>query len=156
MRILGIDPGLAIVGYAVLEINKREKKLLTVGVVRTKANIDIGERLIEIQKDLREIIRSYKPSHASVEQLFFSKNVSTGIPVAEARGVIMLTLKEEGLSVYEFGPGQVKQALTGDGRADKKAIQKMVSLELGLKSVPKPDDAADALSLALTLASQLR
>jgi crossover junction endodeoxyribonuclease RuvC len=157
MRILGIDPGLATTGFAVLEMNaKKEKKLLTVGVLRTAAKRPLGERLKEIHTDISEIIRDYKPSICSIEQIFFSKNVTTGIQVSHARGVIILALEEAGLMVHEISPSAMKRALTGDGRADKKAIQKMVMLELNLKQVPKPDDAADALSLALTLAATIR
>ncbi|MFA4815133.1 MAG: crossover junction endodeoxyribonuclease RuvC [Candidatus Gracilibacteria bacterium] len=156
MRILGIDPGLATTGFAVLDVEGHEKKLITVGVVNTPAKLPLGERLQEIYKDISSLLTEYKPKFCSIEQIFFSKNVTTGIQVSHARGVILLALYEHGIEVYEFSPSAMKLALTGNGRADKKSIQKMVKLELKLKEVPKPDDAADAVSLALTLAATLR
>lgn len=147
MRILGIDPGLAIVGFAVLE--SQPKKLVDVGVIRTAAHTPPAQRLAEIYKDMQAIIAEYKPEIAIVEQLFFSKNVTTGIQVSQARGIILLALQEAGVMIEELNPSEMKARLTGDGKADKRAIQKMVQLELGLSTWPKPDDAADALSLAL-------
>lgn len=156
MRILGIDPGLATTGFAILDVEGHQKKLIAVGVIRTPAKLELGERLQEIYKDMHAILAEYKPKVCSIEQLFFSKNVTTGIQVSHARGVIVMALHDHGVSLYEYSPSAMKRALTGDGRADKKAIQKMVMLELKLKSAPKPDDAADAVSLALTLAATLR
>ena len=156
MRILGIDPGLATIGFAVLDTNGREKELITVGVIKTAAGTPDPIRLKEIYEDITAIIHEYKPDSCAVEQIFFSKNVSTGIQVAQARGVILLALENSGLEIHEYSPSAMKLALTGDGNADKKAIQKMVCIELGLDEAPKPDDAADALSLALTLSSELR
>ncbi len=156
MRILGIDPGLATTGFAVLDVDGHQKRLVTVGVIRTAAKTPLGQRLKEIHSDINELLVEYKPKVCSIEQLFFSKNVTTGIQVSHARGVIIMALFEHGVEVYEYTPSAMKRALTGDGRADKKAIQKMVKLELNLTDVPKPDDAADAVSLALTLAATLR
>ncbi len=156
MRILGLDPGLATVGFAVLDVDGRNKRLLDVGVIRTSPQQNMSERLAEIYHDCTAILLDYKPDHCAIEQLFFSKNVTTGIQVAQARGVLLLALQEAGVPIREYGPSEMKLALTGDGRADKKAIQKMVLLELNLKSPPKPDDAADALSLALSLSCELR
>lgn len=156
MRILGIDPGLAIVGFAILDVEGHNKRLIEAGVIRTSPDQTVAERLREIYDDFSEIIKEYKPDIASIEQIFFSKNVTTGINVSQARGVIILALEQAAITFKEFGPSQLKLALTGDGTADKKAIQKMVMLELGLSSPPKPDDAADAVNLALTLSSELR
>lgn len=156
MRILGIDPGLATTGFAVLDIDGHKKTLITAGVIRTPAKLELGERLKEIYKDMQSILSEYKPKVCSIEQLFFSKNVTSGIQVSHARGVIVMALHDFGIPLHEYSPSAMKRALTGDGRADKKAIQKMVMLELNLIHAPKPDDAADAVSLALTLAATLR
>ena len=156
MNILGIDPGLATTGFAVLEMNGRTKKLLTVGVIRTPAKHEFGERLSEIYDDLTGLIREYKPELCAIEQLFFSKNVTTGIQVSHARGVIILALGKAKIPVTEYTPSAMKRLLTGNGKADKKSIQKMVMLELGLAKAPHPDDAADAVSLALCLGATLR
>lgn len=157
MRILGIDPGLATVGFAVIEADEKGgKQLIEYGVISTKAGLEMGERLHEIYKDMQGVLREYKPEFCAIEQIFFSKNVTTGIQVSQARGVILLALQEAGLEVHEYNPTSIKASLTGDGSADKKAIQKMIMLELGLDSPPQPDDAADAVNLALTLCSELR
>jgi crossover junction endodeoxyribonuclease RuvC len=156
MRILGIDPGLATIGFAVIDITDNGPILIEVGVIETAPHQPVAPRLKEIYDDLTEIISQYKPTHSSVEEIFFSKNVTTGIKVSQARGVILLALEEAGVEIHEFNPSAMKRALTGDGKASKKAIQKMLMLELGLEQAPKPDDAADALSLALTLSFELR
>lgn len=156
MRILGIDPGLATIGFSILDIDGHNKTLIEVGVIRTGANLPLPERLKEIYKDIKALAKEYKPDICSIEQIFFSKNVTTGIQVSQARGVILLALNEEGVEIREYNPSSMKAALTGDGNASKAAIQKMVKLELGLSEIPKPDDAADAVSLALTLSSELR
>ena len=156
MRILGLDPGLATTGYAVLDVHGRTKKLLSCGVIRTPAKTELASRLLEIYSDFRSLLDQFKPDRCSIEQIFFSKNVTTGIQVSHARGVILLALAERGIPITEFSPSAMKSALTGDGKADKKNIQKMVMLELGLSSPPQPDDAADAVSLALSLASTVR
>lgn len=156
MRILGIDPGLAIIGFAVLDVDGNKKELKEVGVIRTRAELSNSARLSEIYKDLTALLAEYKPECCSIEQIFFSNNVSTGIQVSEARGVILLALEEAGIPISEFSPSAMKLALTGDGKADKKSVQKMVKMELALDEIPKPDDAADAVSLALTLSYHLR
>lgn len=156
MRILGIDPGLATTGFAILDVAKGKKKLLTVGVIRTLPRVPFAQRLLEIYKDFRGLLAEYKPDISSIEQIFFSKATNTAIPVAQARGVIILALQEAKVEIREYTPSGMKRALTGDGKADKKSIQKMVLLELGLSQAPEPDDAADALSLALSLACELR
>ena len=156
MRILGIDPGLATLGFAILEIVDDKKTLIEFGVIRTSPKKTKGERLEEIYQDISAVINEYKPKICCIEQIFFSKNVTTGISVSEARGVVLLALQEAQVPHREFSPSALKRNLTGDGRADKKAMQKMVMLELGLTEIPKPDDAADAISLALALSSELR
>lgn len=155
MRILGIDPGFAIVGFAIMDKEGHHKHLVQVGVIRTHKNLPFSERIKEIYVDLIAILTEYKPDICAIEQIFFSKNVSTGIQVAQARGVILLALEEAKVPIREYSPSAMKLALTGDGKANKASIQKMVKLELGLAELPKPDDAADAVSLALTLASEL-
>lgn len=156
MRILGIDPGLNLTGFALLESDGSKKELLSYGVIRTKANTEKSIRLNEIYNDLKSIIVSLKPEICSIEQLFFSTNVTTAMSVSEARGIILLALNESGIPIHEYTPSQMKKALTGNGKADKKSIQKMLMLELKLKEIPKPDDAADAVSLALALSAELR
>jgi len=156
MRIIGIDPGLATTGFAILDLEKRQKKLISCGVIRTQKGLGLPERLSEIYKDLQSILLEHKPKFCSIEQLFFSKNVTTGIQVAHARGVVLFALHEHGIQITEVTPSALKRAITGNGNADKKAMQKMVMLELNLSEPPKPDDAADAVSLALYLASIIR
>ena len=156
MRILGIDPGLAIVGFAILDKDGNQKTLIEAGVIRTHKDLPNSARLKEIYTDMQAIIREYKPDTCAIEQIFFSKNVSTGIQVSQARGVILLALEQASLEIHEFNPKSMKLSLTGDGNADKKAIEKMVMIELKLSEPPKPDDAADAVSLVLTLCSELR
>ena len=156
MRILGIDPGLAATGFAVLEVQNRTKKLLITGVISTAKNLNLSERLKEIYEDVQALIKEYKPNTCAIEQIFFSKNITTGIQVSHARGVVLLALEQASVPYQEFSPSAMKRLLTGNGSADKKSIQKMLCLELNLKTIPKPDDAADALSLALCLSSTLR
>ena len=156
MRILGIDPGLATTGFAVLEVQNRTKKLLITGVISTAKNLNLSERLKEIYEDVQALIKEYKPNTCAIEQIFFSKNITTGIQVSHARGVVLLALEQASVPYQEFSPSAMKRLLTGNGSADKKSIQKMLCLELNLKTIPNPDDAADALSLALCLSSTLR
>lgn len=156
MRILGIDPGLNLTGYALLESDGFAKKLLSFGVIRTAPGTEKSKRIVEIYNDLKKIIEKTKPDICSLEQIFFSKNVNTAFAVSEARGVMLLALEEASIPVRHFTPSEMKCALTGDGRANKKSIQKMIKLELNLKEIPKQDDAADAVSLALALAGELR
>lgn len=153
MRILGIDPGYAIVGYGVIEKDNNGKcKVIDFGAINTPKEEDFPVRLAMIADGMKKLIASFKPDAIAVEELFFNQNITTGIAVAEARGVILCTAIQELSKVYEFTPMQIKLAVTGDGKADKHAVQFMTKMTLGLKSIPKPDDAADALAVALCLA----
>ena len=152
MRILGIDPGLARVGYGVIEVEERRggaQQLLDCGIIRTEPGRSEGERMVEIARDLRVLIRSWKPQLAVVEKFFFYRS-STTIAVVQARGVLMMTLARFGVAVVEFPPMQIKQALTGHGHAQKDEVLEAVMRELNLDTPPRPDDAADALAAALT------
>ncbi len=150
MRILGIDPGLATMGYGVIEAAHGQFAVVDYGVVTTPKDLTLPERLVQVEDGVKELASTFKPDCAAIEELFFSKNITTGIPVAHARGVILLTLvKELGGEVYEYTPNQIKQAITGYGGADKIQMMHMVQALLKLKSVPRPDDAADALAVAL-------
>lgn len=150
MRILGIDPGTGILGFGVIEIDKRGKpQLVDAGVIRTPVKEDDAVRLLTIYEELTDIIMNTKPDVMSVEKLFFVQNVTTAMTVSQARGVVLLAGMQNQLSIAEYTPLQIKQALTGYGRAEKKQIQEMVRVILGLKEVPKPDDAADALAAAI-------
>jgi crossover junction endodeoxyribonuclease RuvC len=150
MRILGIDPGLAIIGIGIIETGPSGTLLnpdwLT---ITSPAHTPLGDRLSEIHADFSGLLKDLKPDVAVIEKLYFSKNVTTGIDVAQARGVIMLTLAQHGVRVMETTPSQLKQAMTGDGTADKTQMQSMLVQMLNLPGVPKPDDAADALALAV-------
>ena len=153
MRILGIDPGYAIVGYGVIDKDDRGNcKVVDYGAINTPKDEDFPVRLAMIQDGMTELMEHYKPDAVAVEELFFNQNITTGIAVAEARGVILCTAIKTLPNVFEFTPMQVKLAITGDGKADKKAVQFMTKTILKMKSVPKPDDAADALAVALCLA----
>ncbi len=153
MIILGIDPGFAITGYGVIEQQGSKFKYITHGAITTEAGMEFSKRLEITHKELDAIIKKYKPDLFSIEELFFAKNTKTGINVAQSRGVIILTALQNKLPIYEFTPLQIKQAITGYGRADKNQIQQMVKLLLNLKEIPKPDDAADALAIAITCAN---
>ena len=151
MIIVGFDPGIATLGYGVIKTDKRKKpEMLDYGIVSTPKEENIAVRLAMIEKGVKQIIDKYKPDEIAIEELFFAKNVKTAITVAHARGVVLLTCVKECGKIYEYTPLQIKQALTGYGRAEKKQIQAMVKMFLNLKAVPKPDDAADALAVALT------
>lgn len=150
MIIVGFDPGLATLGYGVIRSEKGKNEMLDYGVILTPKDKNLAERLVLIEQGLKQIIEKFKPDEIAVEELFFAKNVTTGINVAHARGIILLTAIKECGRIFEYTPLQIKQALTGYGRADKNQIQQMVKTFLKLKSVPKPDDAADALAVALT------
>ncbi len=149
MRILGIDPGIATVGFAVLDSEKNTQKLVTCGVITTEAGQQLSKRLDRIYNDLTQLIDSFMPTVMSVEELFFNTNITTGISVAHGRGVILLAAYRSGLEIYEYTPLQVKQAVVGYGRAEKKQVIDMVKRILKMKTAPKPDDAADAVALAL-------
>lgn len=156
MRIIGIDPGTGILGFGVIDFSRGKTKLVTAGVIRTPAHTPLPERLEEIFDGLTEIIAETKPSIMAIEKLFFNQNVTTAISVAQARGVAMLTGKQAGLSIEEYTPLQIKQTMTGYGKADKKQVQEMVRIQLGLTEVPKPDDCADALAAAIMCAYMQR
>jgi len=149
--ILGIDPGFAITGYGVIEKDgKNNFKMIDYGSVITDKTEIFSERILIIHNELKKIIRKYEPSKIAVEELFFCKNVKTALLVGQARGVILLTAMQAKIPLIELTPLQVKQGVTGYGRADKKQIQKMVQIILNLKEIPHPDDAADALAIAIT------
>lgn len=156
MRIIGIDPGTGILGFGVIDVEGNKLKLIDAGVIRTPAHTPHDERLGEIFDGLTEIIASNKPDTLSIEKLFFTKNITTAMTVAEARGVAILVGRKAGLPIAEYTPPQIKQTVTGSGRADKKQVQEMVRIQLGLKEVPKPDDCADALAAAITHAFMTR
>ena len=151
--ILGIDPGFALLGFSFLENKDRNRqKVLTYGVIETKASTPIEQRLLHISTELEMLIKKYNPELMAIENLYFGKNAKTAIDVGQARGVILLQAAQAQLPIIEFTPLQIKMALTGYGRADKHQVQIMVKQLLGLKSIPKPDDAADAIAVALTAA----
>lgn len=149
VKILGIDPGTAIVGWGIVTEVKNRPKLEAFGCVETSKHKTTVERLKEVADDIASLIAQYEPDEVAIEDLFFFKNITTAIKVAQARGVLMLTAAQAKLGIYEYTPLQVKQAITGYGRAEKKQVQMMVKTILGLKEVPKPDDAADALAIAI-------
>ena len=148
-RFLGIDPGTATTGWAILETCGAECRAVAYGAILTEKNKSEDERILEISHDLEKIIDKYKPREAAVENIFFFKNQKTVITVAQARGAVLLTLKKNGVKIASYTPLQIKQALTGYGRADKKQIQLMVREVMKLKNIPKPDDAADAMAICL-------
>jgi crossover junction endodeoxyribonuclease RuvC len=150
MRIIGIDPGTGILGFGVVDFKDGKAKMIDAGVIKTPAHTPLDERLEDIFDNLMEIIQQTKPNIMSIEKLFFARNVTTAMSVSHARGVVMLAGKKSGLSIFEYTPLQIKQTLTGYGRADKKQMQEMVKLHLNLKITPKPDDCADALAAAIT------
>ncbi len=156
MRIIGIDPGTGILGFGVIEFLKSESRLVDAGVIRTPVKEDDANRLQIIYDELTDIIFATKPQIMAVEKLFFSQNVTTAMTVSQARGVVLLTGKQAGLDIYEYTPLQIKQALTGYGRADKQQIQEMVKVILKLNRIPKPDDCADALAAAITHTMTMR
>jgi crossover junction endodeoxyribonuclease RuvC len=150
VRIIGIDPGTGILGFGVVDSNGAKSTMVTAGVIKTPPHTPLDERLEEIYDGLTEIIAETKPDVMSVEKLFFARNVTTAMSVASARGVAILAGRKARLPIAEYTPMQIKQSLTGYGKADKKQMQEMVRMQLGLKEVPKPDDAADALAAAMT------
>ncbi len=151
MVILGIDPGYAIVGWGVIEKQKSGKcVVIDYGAILTDKDMPFPERLYKIKKGMESLINKFKPDVLSIEELFFNTNTTTAIKVAQARGVVISTSFEMGCKIYEYTPLQIKQALTGFGRAEKAQIQYMTKIMLNLKSIPKPDDTADALAVALT------
>lgn len=149
LRILGIDPGLATVGFSIVDVEKSKMKLVTCGVISTPAHTSLSSRLDRIFDDMNELISSFDPDVMSIEELFFNTNITTGIAVAHARGVILLSAYRAGVQVFEYTPLQVKQAVVGYGRAEKNQVIDMVRRILALRAAPKPDDAADAVALAI-------
>ena len=149
MIILGIDPGYAIVGYGVLEYKNNKFKVIEYGAITTDASMNMFDRFKSIYDDICEVMERTKPDFMAIEELFFNSNQKTAINVAQARGVILLAAMNRGIQIFEYTPLQVKQAVAGYGRAGKKQIQAMVKLLLGLKEVPKPDDTADAVAIAI-------
>ena len=150
MRIIGIDPGTGILGFGVIEVIGNKMKLIDAGVVTTPAHTALDVRLEDIFDSLNEVIAATKPDFMSIEKLFFSQNVTTAMSVSHARGVAMLAGRKAGLPITEYTPLQIKQTVTGYGKADKKQVQEMVRIQLGLANIPKPDDCADALAAAIT------
>lgn len=149
MVILGIDPGYAIVGFGVLQTERGSQALLACGAINTPSGIPLSKRLLQIADDLDELIRRFKPDAMAVERLYFGNNVTTGIGVAQARGVILMIAERNGIPIYEYDPSQVKSAVVGYGKAEKHQVMDMTKRLLNLKSMPKPDDAADAVAIAL-------
>ena len=156
MRILGIDPGTGILGFGVIDVKGQNVQLVDAGVIRTPIKEDDAVRLLTIYEELSDIIANTGPTIMSVEKLFFARNVTTAMTVSQARGVVLLCAKQADMEIFEYTPMQIKQAVTGYGKADKKQVQEMVRLLLKLQEVPKPDDAADALAAALTHSSVSR
>lgn len=150
MRIIGIDPGTGILGFGIIEVTRGKSLLVDGGVIRTPVHEDDAIRLQTIYDELTDIIADTKPQIMSVEKLFFARNVTTAMTVAQARGVVLLCGKQAGMEIVEYTPMQIKQTITGYGKADKKQVQEMVRTILGLSEIPKPDDAADAIAAALT------
>ncbi len=151
MRILGIDPGLGRCGFGLIETSSRAgAKALDFGVVTTTVDLNLPSRLLELYDSIKEVFEQTKPEIVAIEKLFFAKNITTGIAVAEARGIILLVAAQNKLPVYEYTPNEIKKSLTGYGAATKTQISEMVRMHLGLEKKPKPDDAADALAAAIT------
>ncbi len=149
MRILGIDPGIAIVGFGLIEASGAQARMLKYGAVTTEAGLPLATRLWQIGNDMEELIGQCAPDAIAIEELFFNNNITTGIAVAHGRGVILYSAEKCGIPLYEYTPSQVKQAVVGYGKAEKRQVMDMTRRLLKLKAVPKPDDAADALAIAL-------
>lgn len=149
MRILGIDPGIATIGFGVVESENNKFSLINCGVITTPAHTSLSSRLEQIYDDMLELLDTFKPDAVSVEELFFNTNITTGISVAHGRGVILLACRKAGVTLYEYTPLQVKQSVVGYGRAEKSQVMDMVRRICNLRSAPKPDDAADAVALAI-------
>ena len=149
MRILGIDPGYGITGFGLIEANRSQSRLVQCGAITTPAGMDFSARLEIIYEDMRKLLEVTKPDAVAIEELFFGQNVTTGIGVAQSRGVILLAIEQAGLPVHSYKPMQVKQAVVGYGNATKHQVQEMTKRILNLPAMPKPDDAADAIAIAL-------
>jgi len=149
MVIMGIDPGFAITGYGIVKYQGNRFSVIDYGVVTTEAGIPLPKRLLLLSNRLEEIIEKHNPSAISIEELFFNKNIKTALNVGHGRGVALVTAAKSGIEVFEYTPLQVKQSVVGYGRAEKAQIQQMVKVILNLQAIPKPDDAADALAVAI-------
>ena len=149
MLILGIDPGFAIVGFGLLESERGKQRLLSCGTITTPAGLSLPTRLLQISRDMQELLTTLNPDAMAVEELFFTNNITTGIGVAQARGVILTEAERHGVPIYEYSPSEVKMAVAGYGKAEKRQVMDMTKRLLNLKAVPKPDDAADAVAIAL-------
>lgn len=151
MKILGIDPGIGICGFGLIKTSGiNDSKVLDYGAITTEVDAPLPSRLKELYDSLEQVFKETQPDLVAIEKLFFSKNITTGIAVAEARGIVLLVAEQSNIQVYEYTPNEIKKTLTGYGAADKSQIQEMVRLHLGLKEKPRPDDAADALAVAIT------
>ena len=149
MRILGVDPGVATICFGLIEADRGSQRLLRYGVITTPAGLPLSNRLYQISRDMEELLGAFHPDEAAVEELFFTKNITTGIAVAHGRGVILLELERAGIPVYEYTPMQVKQAVAGYGGAEKRQVMLMTQRLLRMGEIPRPDDAADALAIAI-------
>ena len=149
LRIMGIDPGIATIGFGILSFQNNQYALEKCGVISTPAHISLSSRLNRIYSDITELLQLFPSDAVSIEELFFTNNITTGIPVAHGRGVILLACEHAGIPIFEYTPLQVKQAVTGYGKAEKKQVMEMVKRICKLNAVPKPDDAADAVALAI-------
>ncbi len=149
MRILGIDPGIAIVGYGIVDVKGNSISMVEYGCITTSSKSSLPDRLFFIMNEMTDIINEFKPDEMAIEELFFNKNTKTAITVAQARGVEILAARQAGLEIYEYTPLQIKQGVVGYGRAEKQQVQEMVKILLNLSERPKPDDAADALAVGI-------
>lgn len=149
MRILGIDPGIATIGFGLVEASRAQQKMIQYGTITTPAGLPLSRRLYQIGQDMQELITQLQPDVISIEELFFNNNITTGIAVAHGRGVILYAAEKCGIPLFEYTPSQVKMAVVGYGKAEKRQVMDMTRRMLNLKAVPRPDDAADALALAL-------
>ncbi len=155
MVILGIDPGLARLGYGVIEVDGDKRRVIQFGMLTTPAGVPMPKRLQQLWRGMNQLMDTYKPDEVAFEELFFSKNITTGMAVSMARGVALVAVAERTENLYEYTPMQIKQAVTGYGGADKHQVQMMVKMLLNMKEIAKPDDAADALAVALTHANSM-
>ena len=149
MIILGVDPGFAIVGFGILESDGRSPRLIRCGAITTPAGQPLPARLVQIEDDMAQLLSIFRPQAMAVEELFFNNNITTGIGVAQARGVILAAAQRAEVAIFEYSPSQVKHAVVGYGKAEKRQVMEMTKRLLGLPAVPKPDDAADAVAIAL-------
>jgi len=156
MLILGIDPGTTIIGYSVIEIKKSGLNLIDYGCIYTTPNSPEEEKLVQIGEDINTLIKRWRIEKAAIEDLFFTNNAKTAIKVAQARGVLIKELASKGIEIHSYTPPQIKSAICGYGKADKKMVQKMVQMILNLKEIPKPDDAADAIACGICLANSIK